>query len=84
MTNEELLKEYSSLPAEAKVKIEQFIASVRDQFEAKSSEPKKELRPLTEEPFFGMWADREDMADSVEWVRKTRREHWSPDRRSRR
>lgn len=23
-------------------------------------------------PFFGMWADREDMADSVEWVNKER------------
>ena len=26
-------------------------------------------------PFFGMWADREDMADSVAWVRKIR-EQW--------
>jgi hypothetical protein len=26
-------------------------------------------------PFFGMWADREDMADSVAWVRK-QREQW--------
>jgi hypothetical protein len=25
--------------------------------------------------FFGMWADREDMADSVAWVRK-QREQW--------
>ena len=24
-------------------------------------------------PFFGMWADREDMRDSVEWVRKQRK-----------
>lgn len=23
-------------------------------------------------PFFGMWADREDMRDSVAWVRKQR------------
>ncbi len=26
-------------------------------------------------PFFGMWADREDMRDSVAWVRK-QREKW--------
>ncbi|MGH2585181.1 MAG: hypothetical protein ACRDJE_09725 [Dehalococcoidia bacterium] len=26
-------------------------------------------------PFFGMWADREDMADSVAWVRRIR-EQW--------
>ena len=24
-------------------------------------------------PFFGMWADREDMRDSVAWVRKQRK-----------
>ena len=27
------------------------------------------------QPFFGMWADREDMRDSVAWVRK-QREKW--------
>jgi hypothetical protein len=26
------------------------------------------------EPFFGMWADREDMADSTAWVRRQRDE----------
>jgi len=26
--------------------------------------------------FHGMWADREDMADSVAWVRKIRTEQW--------
>jgi len=26
-------------------------------------------------PFFGMWADREDMSDSPEWVRRNR-EQW--------
>ncbi len=30
---------------------------------------------LRNEPLFGMWADREDMADSVEWVRR-QREQW--------
>jgi hypothetical protein len=32
----------------------------------------KEFRSL---PFFGMWADREDMQDSVAWVRRER-EKW--------
>jgi hypothetical protein len=30
---------------------------------------------LLAEPFVGMWKDREDMADSAEWVRKVR-EQW--------
>jgi hypothetical protein len=28
---------------------------------------------VTSMPFFGMWADREDMRDSAAWVRKERR-----------
>ncbi|MCZ6681353.1 MAG: type II toxin-antitoxin system Phd/YefM family antitoxin [Candidatus Poribacteria bacterium] len=35
-------------------------------------EPEKGLENL---PFFGMWADRDDMRDSTAWVRKER-EKW--------
>jgi hypothetical protein len=38
-------------------------------------EPLPEL-PDALKPFIGMWADREDMADPVEWVRKMREEEW--------
>lgn len=31
---------------------------------------------VTSMPFFGMWADREDMKDSAAWVRKER-ERWN-------
>lgn len=37
-------------------------------------EPKQ--RPLQEEPFVGMWRDREDMTDSTEWVRQAREREW--------
>ena len=37
----------------------------------------RKARPrISSLPFFGMWADREDMADSTAWVRKER-ERWS-------
>ena len=32
--------------------------------------------PFEDLTFFGMWADREDMADSVEWVSK-QRDRWT-------
>ena len=35
----------------------------------------KENKDFANQPFFGMWADREDMRDSVAWVRK-QREKW--------
>jgi AbrB family looped-hinge helix DNA binding protein len=34
-------------------------------------------RPLQEEPFVGMWRDREDMADSTQWVRQAREREWN-------
>ena len=40
---------------------------------------RKSKRPasrITSMPFFGMWADREDMRDGATWVRKER-ERWS-------
>lgn len=33
-------------------------------------------------PFFGMWADREDLADSAEWVHKEREQWQQPATRS--
>jgi AbrB family looped-hinge helix DNA binding protein len=37
---------------------------------------KSKRRSLSDEPFVGMWRDREDMADSSEWVRTTRQREW--------
>lgn len=44
--------------------------------------PEREARkprhpPLREEPFVGMWKDREDMADSTRWVRELRKREWT-------
>jgi len=32
---------------------------------------------LSDEPFIGMWRNREDMRDSSIWVRKTRNNEWA-------
>ena len=36
--------------------------------------PAMRPRPIGDSPFAGMWKDREDMADSVEYVNRLRRE----------
>jgi hypothetical protein len=33
-------------------------------------------KDLQDEPFVGMWRDREEMADSTKWVRSIRQQHW--------
>lgn len=74
MTNEELLKELSALSREARRRIERYISFLR---KAEKHEPKAvSTKSFRDEKFFGMWKDREDMKDSVAWVRKIRNEHW--------
>jgi hypothetical protein len=34
------------------------------------------VRDFLHLPAIGMWQDREEMADPVEWLRKTREEQW--------
>ncbi|MDO4449660.1 MAG: hypothetical protein Q4B79_01700 [Moraxella sp.] len=38
----------------------------------------KKIEPIdfSKLPAVGMWADREDMVDSVEYIRKLRKEQW--------
>ncbi len=80
MTNEELIKEIPSLPSEVKSQIERIIERFRKDQAAEKKPVKR--GPLREEPFFGMWKDREDMVDPVEYIRKLRREQWGPDRKA--
>jgi len=48
------------------------IKTLEDDHQAPSATAEEDFASL---PFFGMWADREDMADSVAWVRRVR-EQW--------
>lgn len=40
---------------------------------ARQSTASDEREKFTALPFFGMWAEREDMSDSASWVRKERK-----------
>ncbi|MEM7534592.1 MAG: hypothetical protein AAF639_20595 [Chloroflexota bacterium] len=41
-----------------------------------SPEPDYVKPNLRDEPFIGMWRDREEMNDSTAWVREMRQSHW--------
>ena len=58
-----------SLPEGTKVRIQ--IEPI-DTDEDNQSTTSDEHENFVNLPFFGMWADREDMRDSVAWVRKQR------------
>lgn len=75
MTNEELLREIASLPSEEKRKIEDYVAYLL-KHRNRSPESGAKKRDLRSEAFVGMWADREEMVDSTNWVRKLRKTQW--------
>ncbi|MBX3287772.1 MAG: hypothetical protein KF855_00380 [Acidobacteria bacterium] len=73
MTNEELLKEIVSLPDNDKNRLERFIVFLKGKHSAANPVQKRSFR---EEKAFGMWKDREEMEDSIKWVRDIRKKHW--------
>ncbi|MBA3769384.1 MAG: hypothetical protein H0X08_02580 [Blastocatellia bacterium] len=77
MTNEELLKEITSMPEEDKRIVERLIAKIRKRLSGTVPQPDNKKTSFRDEPFFGMWADREDMKEGgAAWVRKIRKEQW--------
>ncbi|MEQ1605988.1 MAG: hypothetical protein ABL999_14075 [Pyrinomonadaceae bacterium] len=80
MTNEELIKEIPSLPSEIKNRIGRMIEQFKKDQAAEEKLEKR--RPLRDEPFFGMWKDREDMKDGgAAYIRRLRDEQWNRHRR---
>jgi|GEM_PF-476716 len=64
------------LPADQALEVEvRLISPTKEQAVAPRT-PSDGKPDITALPFFGMWADREDMADSGQWVRKER-EKWN-------
>ncbi len=73
MEVEALSKRLADLPEWAQQEVAEFIAVLeaqRGRFEAAPH------RPLSEEPFVGLWKDRDDLSDSSAWVRDIRRREW--------
>lgn len=90
MTNEEIIKEIPGLPKDAKLRIVKIIDTFRKQVKPtmedsakkvplRKSPRKPEKRSFRDEPFFGMWKDREDMKEGgAAWVRNLREgPHWN-------
>jgi hypothetical protein len=74
MTNEELLRQFASLPPEGQRQVLELIAALRERFDA--SRPPGDSSGLEDDGFVGMWRDREDMEDSGAWVRGVREREW--------
>jgi hypothetical protein len=76
MESENILQQLDTLPIEAKREVIDFIAFLQIRYERRVFVKKTRKSKLKNEPFIGMWKDRDDMSDSVAWVRNVRRQHW--------
>ena len=68
-------QEITQLPPEGQREVLDFVAFLKSRFKTEQATTKK--GSIVDEPFIGMWKDREDMADSVAWVRSVRKEQWA-------
>ena len=73
MTQHELIREFLSLATEEQRRVTDFITSLKQKNQ--SATPSEVPQPIdfSRNPFIGMWKDRQDLADSSDWVRNLRR-----------
>lgn len=75
MTLAEIVQRASALPKDKQEELSNFVEFLLSRFEINRSLPEHTELNL-DTPFFGMWADREEMADSTAYVRALRQREW--------
>jgi len=76
MTNQEVLGEFLSLPAEAQSQVVSLIAFLKQKYTYSEPLSQSPNVDLMSDPFVGMWRDRQDLG-STTWVRNLRESEWS-------
>jgi hypothetical protein len=69
-------RQLEALPPEAQRQVADFIAFLHVRSQRSSLPEHSRKSALAEEPFVGLWEDREDLGDSTAWVRTVRQREW--------
>lgn len=77
MDREQVWREFNALSPGAQQQVADFIAFLGTRVDHGSMQATSSGVELRNEPFIGMWQDREDMADGDTWVRDLRQREWS-------
>ncbi|NEO81962.1 hypothetical protein [Moorena sp. SIO4G3] len=72
---EQLTKDIQELPEDAQNIIADIIEVFKKQYVTKKPASLNPLE-LENQPFIGMWRDRQDTQNNSEWVRIIRQKHW--------
>lgn len=76
MNKTRALNGFLELPPEAQEQVMNFIDFLKERYKRTGGKNRKDSQ-ISEESFVGIWADRDDMQDSTEWVRRIRSQEWS-------
>ena len=76
MEQEKIFDDISNLPPEAQRQVVDFIAFLRTRYKRSDAEKQAKRIDLVNEPFIGIWKDREDMNNSSTWLRNVREAEW--------
>ncbi len=68
----ELKTDLENLPEEAQLLLIDFLEILKKRY----TKPSQIDTKLEDEPFVGMWKEREEMNDSSQWVREVRKQQW--------
>lgn len=76
MEQEKAWREFMALSEEDQQRVASFIASLRAESQPAPSDGPGKPSDLADEPFVGMWREREDLRDSSAWLREVREREW--------
>ena len=76
MEKERIWRQFDRLPVEAKREVIDFIGFLQLRYQRVKLRNRPQRLKLSEEPFVGIWKDREDLIESTEWIREVRRREW--------
>ena len=77
MNQEQVWREFAALPPQAQQQVADFIAFLSTRFTEASTRSPDSPTNLADEPFVGLWRDRDDLVDSRKWVREVREREWA-------
>lgn len=77
MSKSTISKKIKELPPKAQKQASDFVDELYRRYVQGEESPNQEKEKVSDSSFFGIWKDRDEMKDSVEWVRNVRKTQWS-------
>jgi len=76
MSKPTVSKKINELPPDAKKEAQDFVDFLYQRYVASKDMKKSGTGKVSESSFFGIWENREEMSDSVKWVKNIRKSQW--------